>query len=131
MRDLKEGAEGGAGVVVAATDPANPFGVTLPWPAWCAGEGERRARAHVVIADGELTALLFADGARAVVHLPEAREESERLGRASALAIAAWTRRRTLRIIGHETQSAPLNTTAMASALREAGLIPSGPGFRI
>ncbi|HQZ17113.1 MAG TPA: helicase-related protein, partial [Vicinamibacteria bacterium] len=131
MRDLKEGAGGGAGVVLAATDPANPFGVTLPWPAWCAGEGERRARAHVVIADGELTALFFADGARARVHVPEPHDEGERLGRASALAIAAWMRRRALRIIGHETQGAPLNTTAMASALREAGLIPSGPGFRL
>ena len=134
MRDLKEGASGAEApraVVLAATDPASPFGVTLPWPAWCAGEGERRARAHVVIADGELTALLFAEGARAIVHLPEARDESERLGRASALAMAAWMRRKALRIIGHETQDAPLNTTAMAAALREAGLIPSGPGFRV
>ena len=30
------------------------------------GEGERRARSHVVIAAGELTALFFADGARAI-----------------------------------------------------------------
>lgn len=131
MRDLREGVGGATGVVLAATDPANPFGVTLPWPAWCVGEGERRARAHVVIADGEPTALLFADGARALVHLPEARDEGERLGRASALAMAAWMRRKALRIIGHETQDAPLNTTAMAGALREAGLIPSGPGFRL
>jgi ATP-dependent Lhr-like helicase len=133
LRDLKDAAgQGGAGAaVLAATDPANPFGVTLAWPAWCAGEGERRTRAHVVVADGELTALLFAEGARAVVHLPEAEGERERLARASALAIAAWMRRRALRIIGHESQSAPLNATALAGALREAGLVPSGPGFRL
>lgn len=132
MRELKDAAVDGAqgAVVLAATDPANPFGVTLPWPAWCAGEGERRARAHVVIADGELTALLFGDGARAIVHLPEPSPESERLSRASALALTAWMSRRALRIIGHESQGTPLNTTAMATALREAGLIPSGPGFR-
>jgi ATP-dependent Lhr-like helicase len=134
MRDLKEGASGtdAPGVVVlAATDPANPFGVTLAWPAWCAGEGERRARAHVVIADGELTLLLFGDGARATVHLPETEADRERLGRASAIALAHWMRRKALRIIGHESHTTPLNAIAIAAALREAGLIPSGPGFRL
>ncbi|MBX7186003.1 MAG: DEAD/DEAH box helicase, partial [Vicinamibacteria bacterium] len=133
LRDLKDGAAGRepSAVVLAATDPANPFGVTLPWPAWCTGEGERRARAHVVIADGELTALFFAEGARAIVHLPESPHDKDRLGRSSALAIALWMRRKALRIIGHETQDAPLNASAMAGMLREAGLSPSGPGFRL
>jgi ATP-dependent Lhr-like helicase len=133
LRDLKDAAAGREpdASVLAATDPANPFGVTLPWPAWCAGEGERRARGHVVIADGELTALFFSEAARAIVHLPEMSQDSVRLARSSALAIASWMRRKALRIIGHETQEAPLNASAMAGALREAGLSPSGPGFRL
>jgi ATP-dependent Lhr-like helicase len=131
MRELKDAGTGGFAVVLAATDPANPFGVTLPWPAWCEGQGERRARAHVVVADGDLTALLFGDGARAIVHLPEDRAESDRLARASGLAIASWMRRRALRIIGHENQETPLNRSMMAKELGQAGLIPSGPGFRI
>jgi ATP-dependent Lhr-like helicase len=133
MRGLKDAAGRVplAATVIAATDPANPFGVTLPWPSWCQGEAERRARAHVVIADGELTALFFADGARALVHLPEDPSDRERLARASALAIAEWMRRRALRIIGHETEGAPLNATVFAGPLREAGLVPSGPGFRL
>jgi ATP-dependent Lhr-like helicase len=131
MRALKDAGPGEVAVVLAATDPANPFGVTLPWPAWCEGQGERRARAHVVIADGELTALLFGDGARAIVHLPEDHTDRDRLARASGLAIASWMRRRALRIIGHENQAAPLNASVMTRALSEVGLIPSGPGFRI
>jgi len=133
MRDLKDAAGQGEtmAVVLAATDPANPFGVTLSWPAWCGGEGERRARAHVVVADGELTALLFADGARVLVHLPETERERELLARASAMAIVGWMRRRALRIVGHETQDRPLNASPLANALREAGLVPSGPGFRL
>jgi ATP-dependent Lhr-like helicase len=131
LRDLKDGVREMGAVVLAATDPANPFGVALPWPAWCAGEGERRARAHVVIADGELTALLHADGARAIVHLPHGRDDSERLGRASGFAIHRWMRMRALRIIGHESQGAPLNQGALAQGLNAAGLIPSGPGFRL
>ena len=129
LRELKDSSPEPEAVVLAATDPANPFGVTLPWPGWCDQQGERRARAHVVIADGELTALLQADGARAMVHAPEV--ERERLGRVGGRAIASWMRRRALRIIGHETQGTPLNQSALASALREAGLIPSGPGFRL
>ena len=85
----------------------------------------------MVIADGELTALFFAEAARAVVHPPEAPHDTDRLRRSSALAIASWMRRKALRIIGHETHDAPLNASAMAGALREAGLSPSGPGFRL
>ena len=131
MRDLKEGALGGGAVVLAATDPANPFGVSLAWPAWCAGEGERRARAHVVIADGELTMLLFGEGAQAMVHLPETNGDGERLARLSGRAVASWMHRRALRIIGHESKGVPLNRSVMARSLTEAGLIPSGPGFRL
>jgi ATP-dependent Lhr-like helicase len=129
LRDLKNAGRDPVAVVLAATDPANPFGVTLPWPGWCAGQGERRVRAHVVIADGELTALVFGDGARVIVHLPE--DGREGLARASASAIVAWMRRRALRIIGHETQDVALNRGDLSASLLAAGLVPSGPGFRL
>jgi ATP-dependent Lhr-like helicase len=132
MRELKDGGSEvrDRAAVLAATDPANPFGFTLPWPDWCDNNGERRARMHVLIADGELTALLFGDGARVVVRLPDEESERDRLGRLSAFAILSFMRRRALRIVGHEDAGAPLNDSAMAKPLREAGLIPSGPGFR-
>jgi DNA-binding transcriptional ArsR family regulator len=85
----------------------------------------------VVIADGELTALLFAEGARAMVSPILTDVEGERLASASALAILVWMRRRALRIVGHETHESPLNAGPIARALREVGLIPSGPGFRL
>ncbi len=132
MRELKDAGLPGRAAVVAATDPANPFGVTLPWPAWCEGSAERRARGHGVLSDGELTALLFADGARVVVRPEGAKlNGGVDLDRMSAAAIAAWMRRRALRIIGHEEVEAPLNRSSLAKALREAGLTPSGPGFRL
>jgi ATP-dependent Lhr-like helicase len=131
MRELKDNDLGGQARVLAATDPANPFGVTLPWPEWCGGGAERRARNHVVIADGELTALLFAEGARVMVHLTDRDADRARLTRLSAEAIVRWMRRRALRIIGHGSEPPPLNTGAMSEALREAGLTPSGPGFRL
>lgn len=135
MRELRDDAGAPIAAVLAATDPANPFGVTLPWPAWCGGAGERRARTHVVIADGALIALLQNDGERVTVAPPPEAEEPRGRERdeAAAVAIAAWMRRRALRIIGHDSGEGtpPLNRTALAPALRAAGLQPSGPGFRL
>ncbi|MFN2462698.1 MAG: DEAD/DEAH box helicase, partial [Candidatus Dormibacteria bacterium] len=57
-------------VALAASDPANPFGVTLPWPASQAGRAARAAGALVVVSDASLrlylergghTLLTFAD----------------------------------------------------------------------
>jgi ATP-dependent Lhr-like helicase len=131
MRELKDNPGPGRAAVLAAADPANPFGVTLPWPAWCEGAGERRAHHHVVIADGELTALLFADGARVLPRPPKGETDDAVLERLSALAIAWWMRRRAIRIVGHENSASPLNAGPLSRALRDAGLTPSGPGFRL
>ena len=127
MREMKEKPREIRAAVLAATDPANPFGVTQPWPAWCEGAGERRARANVVVAHGQLIALLLGEGARVVVGpLDETARAS-----AAAEAVVMWMRRRALRIIGHETQATPLNRGPLAPALRAHGLSPSGPGFRL
>ncbi|WP_232820426.1 DEAD/DEAH box helicase [Brachybacterium sp. YJGR34] len=51
-------------VVLAAIDPANPFGAVLPWPdTEGTGRPQRRAGAHVVIVDGAAAAFLDAGGA--------------------------------------------------------------------
>jgi ATP-dependent Lhr-like helicase len=48
-------------VVLAATDPAQPYGAALPWPE-SAGRPARQAGAHVVLADGHLVAYLERGG---------------------------------------------------------------------
>ncbi|MEO7118841.1 MAG: DEAD/DEAH box helicase [Candidatus Limnocylindrales bacterium] len=59
-------------ILLAAADPANPYGATVPWPRY--GDGDRRvlaraAGAHVVIRDGE--PVLYADrGGRSLQTLP-------------------------------------------------------------
>jgi ATP-dependent Lhr-like helicase len=54
---------GTATVVLAATDPANPYGASLPWPEPSgAGRPARAAGAHVVLVDGELVAFLERGG---------------------------------------------------------------------
>jgi ATP-dependent Lhr-like helicase len=46
---------------LAATDPAQPYGAALPWPA-TDGRPARAAGAHVVLIDGELAAFLERGG---------------------------------------------------------------------
>ncbi len=70
-------------LVLAATDPAQPFGAALPWPP-SDGRPARAAGAHVVLVDGRVLAYLERGG-RSVVLFPGAA------GRAAADGGAADT----------------------------------------
>jgi ATP-dependent Lhr-like helicase len=74
----RTGEEGPATLVLAAADPAQPYGAALPWPR--REEGERRparvAGAYVVLVE-ELPALYVERGGRGLVLLA-GREEAER-----------------------------------------------------
>ncbi|GHC97043.1 DEAD/DEAH box helicase [Nocardiopsis terrae] len=84
-----EGAEGSwAPVVLAATDPANPFGAALAWPAGVEGAGAahrpgRVAGALVVVDGGRLT-LYLGRGGRSVLTFGSSPELLERAARAVA-----------------------------------------------
>ena len=84
-------------VVLAAADPANPYGAALPWPRRrrAAHRPGRKAGALVVLVDGELTWFLerggrsllsFSDDAEAK---PRAGGSAGRAGRGPAPAVAA------------------------------------------
>jgi ATP-dependent helicase Lhr and Lhr-like helicase len=79
-------------VTLAATDPANPYGAALPWPALDGGHRPgRKAGAVVILVDGALavylerggkTALVFSDGdALALAATDLARAVRENLGK--------------------------------------------------
>ncbi len=76
--------------MVAATDPANPYGTVLPWPR---REGEekkspqRAAGAHVVLVDGE-PVLYIERGAKGLVTFVAFHDEA--MGRIAVGALAAW-----------------------------------------
>ena len=61
---------GGGVLVLAATDPAQPYGAALPWPE-SQGRPARAAGARVVLIDGECAAYLERGG-RSVVRFPAA-----------------------------------------------------------
>jgi ATP-dependent Lhr-like helicase len=80
-------------VVLAAADPANPYGAALPWPAQGPG---RKAGALIAIVDGELvwflerggrTLLSFTDDAEAHVAAATALAELVSAGRVQSLVV--------------------------------------------
>jgi ATP-dependent helicase Lhr and Lhr-like helicase len=61
VNDYAERAAIDSSMVLAATDPAQPYGASLPWPD-SNGRPARAAGAHVVLVDGELVAYLERGG---------------------------------------------------------------------
>jgi ATP-dependent helicase Lhr and Lhr-like helicase len=115
--------------VLAAADPANPYGAALPWPSL---EGVRLARAagaHVVLVDGVLAGHVSRDEREVLAFLPEAEPDRSRTGRAVARALAAWAARTGHLRLGFEVGgSPPLGSSPIAPFLLDAGFVRSGPG---
>jgi ATP-dependent Lhr-like helicase len=75
LRDHREPDRGGPTVVrLAATDPAQPYGAALPWPA-TAGRPARQAGSQVVLVDGRC-ALYVERGGRSLVTFPSTADDA-------------------------------------------------------
>jgi len=133
LRDLREPAEGGgnSGVVLSSVDPANPYGLVLPWPK---GEARfaRTAGAHVVLVDGFLAAYLSGKQKDLTACLPEEEPRRSSVARAAARALAIWSGRTKRPGIGWSPDEIqPAVKGPLAPFLIEAGFLPDGPGFRL
>lgn len=129
LRALREPPEEVQVVVLAATDPANPYGAALPWPP-SETRPQRAAGALVVIASGELVGWIGRGEKSLLTFLPA--EEPERRAAAVALAegLAAFVdtgRRQALnleRIDGNDATAWPL-----AVVFTEAGWQSTSKGL--
>jgi ATP-dependent Lhr-like helicase len=102
-------------VVLAATDPAQPYGAALPWPE-SAGRPARAAGALVVIADGRPVAYLERGG-RSLLVFPSAEHHPEWAAAIAGLVGHGRLRRLEIaRIDGDPAAGSP-----HADALRAAG----------
>lgn len=136
LRALSEPAElakrtGVTAVVLAATDPANPYGAALPWPDRVvdSGNGEtvpaaghragRKAGALVVLVGGDLTLyverggrtlLSFTDDTEALVAAGQALASSVRSGALGAMSVE--------RADGESVHSSPLRDALTAAGFR-------------
>ncbi len=116
-------AKDAAPVVLAATDPANPYGATFPWPpglAPGAPSPQRAQGAVVILHEGRPLAWL----GRGDEHLVTFPSEDGRAFQHVAAALAALVqsgRRRGL-LLTH-VDGAPASTHSLAVALRDAGFV--------
>jgi len=110
-------------LVLAAADPAQPYGAALSWPARSAGRAARVAGAHVVLLGGE--AVLFVErGGRSLLPL---RDPDESWLRAALEALVAHVRRREIKRLAVERfDGEPVVSSEVMPLLLEAGFI-AGP----
>ncbi|QGG96370.1 Lhr family helicase [Actinomarinicola tropica] len=123
LRAVRErGDDAGEPVVLAATDPAQPYGAALPWPP-TDGRPARAAGAFVVLAGG-VPAVYVERGGRTVVTFeghdrvdwPRALAELVDRGRVRAFEIA-------------KADGEPIGGTELAARLEAAGFVPGYRGM--
>ncbi|OIQ81598.1 putative ATP-dependent helicase Lhr [mine drainage metagenome] len=142
-RDIDPDGSGSPAVTVllAATDPANPYGAALAWPPPLAqdeandGGGprpSRRAGAVVVLVAGAL--VLFVErGGRSLLSFTDDRTALEQACVELATAIRGGSLGRVVltRADGNEVLAPPRRATPLTSALAAAGFAPTPRGLRL
>jgi ATP-dependent helicase Lhr and Lhr-like helicase len=124
LRELrpKEGEEPDA-LVLAAADPAQPYGAALPWPKRAGGRAARVAGAQVVLLGGE-PALFVERGGRSIVLLRE--PDDEWLRPALAALVEHVKTKRGKRLAVERFDGEPVGETELMPLLLEVGFL-AGP----
>lgn len=117
-------------VVLAAADPANPYGAALPWPEQPTGVGHRpgrKAGALVVLTDGEV-ALYVERGGKSLLAWPMDEIRTQAAADALALAVreGALGKLTVERANGESALTSPLGR-----ALEAAGFHATPRGLRL
>ena len=124
-----EGATPPSAVTLAATDPANPYGAALAWPA-LEGVGHRpgrKAGALVTLVDGVLTLYLERGGKTALAFT----DDAQLLSIATRdLAVTARSRRLDTLTI-EQVNGEFVYTSGAGQALRDAGFVESPRGLTL
>lgn len=116
--------------LVAATDPANPYGASIPWPR--AGDDDRRhlqraAGAYVVIVNGQ-PVLYLERGGRSILTLPDSADERLLAPALECLhTLAARRPRQTLTI--ERVDAEPAASSPLAAALLDVGFVSGYRGL--
>jgi ATP-dependent Lhr-like helicase len=139
MRSLKDPAEQTETIVLAATDPANPFGTMLKWPAVVGGDNARgrgptrSVGSLVVIVDGALAAYFPRGGQQLMVFLPEDEPARGLVARALAARLTTLARIEDGRggLLISEINGSPATEHPVAAFLIGAGFHASAMGLQM
>jgi ATP-dependent helicase Lhr and Lhr-like helicase len=107
-------------LVLAAADPAQPYGAALPWPKRAEGRAARVAGAQVVLLGGE-PALYVERGGRSLVPLREPEEEWLRVALAALVAYVRGGGAKRLAVERFDSQ--PVGETEVVPLLTDAGFV--------
>jgi ATP-dependent Lhr-like helicase len=139
LRAEREG-DGREVLMLAATDPANPYGALLRWPAGgdAASSLTRSVGARVVLCDGAPVAYLRRGNPSVQVWLPEEEPGRGRVARALAEFLVARVREdREEACVGRAgllisaVNGMDVAQSVMARALLEAGFVAGAKGFHV
>jgi ATP-dependent Lhr-like helicase len=127
-------------LMLAATDPANPYGALLRWPAGgdAASSLTRSVGARVVLCDGALAAYLRRGNPNVQVFLPEEEPGRGQVTRALAEFLVARVREdREVDAAGRAgllistVNGVPVAESTMTRALLDAGFVAGAMGFNV
>jgi ATP-dependent Lhr-like helicase len=129
LRSMREPPEEPRAVILAATDPANPYGSTIKWPEREGSGGPTRtAGALVILVDGFLTAYLRRGERELLLFAPLDEPQRSRLIRTAARALAELSAPRGMFV--SEIDGAPATTHRAAPLLVEAGFAITAMGLQ-
>jgi ATP-dependent Lhr-like helicase len=136
LRSLRDDPEEPEAVALAATDPANPYGAILRWPApdtsMPAGTrgATRSVGAQVVLVNGALGSWVGRLGRQVLSYLPESEPDRATVGRAVTKALADLARGDSMSgMLIEEINGAPVDTHPLAPFLTAAGFLSSAMGY--
>jgi len=132
LRALREPGEAPRTRLLAATDPANPYGAALPWPEGAAGrKPARMAGAVAILVDGWPAAWMGRNERQLLTFVDQVKNRSTRAVTreiAHALAASVGVKGRRALLIG-EVDGQPAAESSMAEALRDAGFVVTTRGL--
>jgi ATP-dependent Lhr-like helicase len=122
--DVEEGPR-----VLAATDPANPYGAALPWPpSEHAARPARAAGARVILHDGQLVGYLGRTRRTLLTFLPAGQPQCSAAQDALCQALAQLATDQTALLLA-EIDGAPAGQSPLSGLLQQIGFVATSRGL--
>jgi ATP-dependent Lhr-like helicase len=140
LRGMRESGDTASAVVLAATDPANPYGHVLPWPsidtAGCGSPAAfaRTVGAMVALVNGSLTAFWRTGSTDVAIFMPDDEPDRTRAARALAaelVRVASAGTGRSGGLLIRTINGQPAEQHAAGRSLSEAGFSRSAMGYHV
>ncbi|HEX2836314.1 MAG TPA: crosslink repair DNA glycosylase YcaQ family protein [Thermoanaerobaculia bacterium] len=131
LRSLKDEPETIETVMLAATDPANPYGAIVPWPESPWGLS-RSVGANVILVNGRMACYVSRGEKQLLLFLPEDEPLRSNTAREIARVLASLVKegpRRALLLV--EINDEPVARSPLAPFLVEEGFVPTAMGYQL